>query len=166
MDSARADQGAGNGGVRLLRALGWRYWLAAAFASILVALLTGIPTDVLPNPWFTRMTPVRTLDLVYWPVTSVLVGLLFATFVLPKACRIRPPGTTGIVSGALAWFAIGCPICNKLVVALLGISGALSTFAPIQPFLGAFAILLSAFALWVRLRMARPVLLAAPLLAA
>lgn len=33
-------------------------------------------------------------------------------------------------------FAIGCPICNKLAVIALGVSGALAYFAPIQPTLG------------------------------
>ncbi len=32
-----------------------------------------------------------------------------------------------------AVFAIGCPVCNKLVVLALGFSGALAYFEPIQP---------------------------------
>lgn len=31
--------------------------------------------------------------------------------------------------------AEGCPICNKLVVSLIGVSGALSYWAPLQPVL-------------------------------
>jgi hypothetical protein len=32
-----------------------------------------------------------------------------------------------------AVFAVGCPICNKIVVGLLGVSGALGVWAPLQP---------------------------------
>jgi len=36
--------------------------------------------------------------------------------------------------------AIGCPVCNKLVVGLLGVSGALSVWAPIQPALAVLSV--------------------------
>jgi hypothetical protein len=49
-------------------------------------------------------------------------------------------------------FAVGCPICNKLVVAVLGAGGALSYFGPAQPVLGAASIVLLGAALALRLR--------------
>ena len=36
----------------------------------------------------------------------------------------------------LSFFSVGCPICNKLVVFLLGIGGAMTFFNPLRPFLG------------------------------
>lgn len=33
-------------------------------------------------------------------------------------------------------FAVGCPACNKIAVILLGTSGALNLWAPVQPVLG------------------------------
>lgn len=123
-----------------------RYLLAAAAASVLAAAAVGIPTDVLPNPWFQRMTPVRTLDVVLWPLVSISVGALLATYALP-----RSRGTGGIAGGAggglLGTFAVGCPVCNKLVVMVLGVSGALTYFEPIQPVLGIAAVGLAVFAL-------------------
>ena len=53
---------------------------------------------------------------------------------------------------ALAWFAVGCPVCNKIALLALGYSGALTWFAPAQPYLAAAALLLTAGALVVRLR--------------
>ena len=130
-----------------MRALRSRRYLAALPVGILAAALaTGIPTDIVPNPWFTRMTPVRALDLVLWPLTSVVVGALAATFVFGLGGDRRPPGVAA-GSGIAATFAIGCPVCNKLVVALLGISGALNYFAPIQPVLGLGALALAVWAL-------------------
>lgn len=138
--------------------------LCAALFSAIAALVTGIPTDVLPNPWFTRMTPVRPLDLIIWPLSSLLIGLLLATYVTPRPARsgwraLLPfsreaprPGGSSIAGGITTVFAIGCPICNKLVVLVLGLSGALTYFAPIQPLLGALAVLVPLWALRQRIR--------------
>ena len=58
----------------------------------------------------------------------------------------------GVAGGVLAWFAVGCPVCNKLALVALGYSGAISYFAPLQPFLAAAALALTAGAVVVRLR--------------
>jgi hypothetical protein len=116
-----------------------RFLLAILPATLAVALVTGIPTDVLPNPWFQRMTPVRTLDVVLWPLISLASGSLLATYALPGANSGRElKGGAG--GGLLGVFAIGCPVCNKLVVAAIGVSGALTFFEPIQPLLGVLAV--------------------------
>lgn len=136
----------------VVRLLGWRYWAAAGVASIGTAVLIGIPTDVLPNPWFTRMTPVRPLDYVFWPSTSLLVGMLLASYLLPAGALGQAGRRVGFGSGLLGWLAIGCPICNKLIVGLLGVSGALQYFGRLQPLLGFAGVVLAAGALAVRLR--------------
>ena len=123
-----------------------RYLLAFAAARALTAAAVGTPTDLLPNPWFERMTPVRTLDVLLWPLVSLSVGALLGTYALP-----RWRGSDGLAGGAggglLGAFAVGCPVCNKLVVTVLGVSGALTYFEPIQPLLGVVAVGLAVFAL-------------------
>ena len=42
----------------------------------------------------------------------------------------------------LSLFAVGCPICNKLVVMAVGVSGALNWFAPLQPLLAGGSLVL------------------------
>ena len=122
--------------------------LGAAFA----ALALGIPTDVIPNPLFGRMTPVRAQDYLFLGLTALLAGLLAASYALPqtRACSIEQGKTT--LGGFLSFFAIGCPTCNKLVVLLLGTSGALNLFEPIQPLLAALSFGLLGVALWFRWR--------------
>lgn len=132
-----------------------RYLLASLGAIVLTALMLGIPTDLVPNPWFTRMIEAEPLNYFFWIATSILGGALLATYMLPGgAARSGSARTTGAVwgGGTLGLLAVGCPICNKLVVTLLGVSGALNYFAPLQPILGAVAVLLAASALVVRLR--------------
>jgi hypothetical protein len=51
----------------------------------------------------------------------------------------------------LTTFAVGCPICNELVVGLIGVSGALSYWAPIQPALGVLSVALLGAGLAIRL---------------
>jgi len=54
--------------------------------------------------------------------------------------------------GVLSFFAVGCPVCNKLVVLAVGVSGALSYWAPVQPFLAAASVALLGLAAHRRLR--------------
>ncbi|HIW67205.1 MAG TPA: hypothetical protein H9878_03610, partial [Candidatus Dietzia merdigallinarum] len=64
----------------------------------------------------------------------------------------RRSSRLGFVGAFLAWFAVGCPVCNKLALLVLGYSGAITWFAPMQPFLAVIALVLTAVALVVRLR--------------
>ena len=122
---------------------------AAATAAVI-----GIPTDVIANPWFTRKVPVRASDVVVLIALSVVTGALAATYATSEH-RAAGPGRVGLGSGILGWFAVGCPVCNKLGVALLGVSGATGVFALLQPALGALAVTLAIVALAVRLRAIR-----------
>ncbi|MYS66003.1 hypothetical protein GTW66_18745 [Streptomyces sp. SID5473] len=54
----------------------------------------------------------------------------------------------------LSVLAVGCPVCNKLVVLALGMSGAMSYWAPAQPVLAIASVALLAHALAGRLRTA------------
>ena len=134
-----------------------RWWVAAAVA-LGFGLVIAIPTALIDNPLFTRMIPPTWWA---WPaliVSSVLAGLLVATYVArpgsdgpdqPDQARARRGGAVG---GVLTFFAVGCPICNKLVLLALGTAGALTWFEPIQPVLQLLAVVLLAGALVVRLR--------------
>ena len=81
-------------------------------------------------------TPTCPLDYVFWVAGSVLVGMLLA---LPREQRTELPGAA---AGVATLLAVSCPVCNKVVVALIGVSGALDVFAPFQPVLGVGALVL------------------------
>jgi hypothetical protein len=128
-----------------------RRWLVAALASVLAALGMGIPTGVIRTSLYTRMTPVTWWDYPIWALSAAGLGLLAATYV--KLGRADSGGSgRALGGGILSTFAIGCPICNKLVVALLGVGGALNYWAPIQPLLGLASIGLLLVTLAIRLR--------------
>jgi hypothetical protein len=119
-----------------------------------VALALGVPTDVIPNPWFGRVVGVRPADVAVLIALSLLTGALAATYAIAGRSGASTP-RAGVGSGVLGWLAIGCPVCNKLVVLLLGASGATTVFEPVQPVLGAGAVALAAVALVVRVRAIR-----------
>lgn len=121
-------------------------WWRAAVGAALAAAVVGVPTDVIDTPWFTRMTPLRGWE---WPLLAATALLTAIWAGLPGPTRgVAPVGLPG-VAGALA---AGCPVCNKVVVALLGASGAFGIWAPIQPALGALSVLALLGAVIVRLR--------------
>lgn len=97
------------------------------------------------------MTPTRPQDYVFWVIASALLG---ATIALKR--RGNRAADTSVVGGGLGTFlAIGCPVCNKIVVATLGTAGALNVFAPLQPLLGVASLALIAWGLrsaWIDAR--------------
>ena len=126
-------------------------WLVAGAATTLAALAVGIPTGVVRTSLYRRMTPVTWWDYPVWMASAAVLGLLAATYL-----RARPVPSGGggraLGGGVLATLAIGCPICNKIVVALIGVSGALGYWAPLQPILGLSCVALLLVALVARLR--------------
>jgi hypothetical protein len=122
-------------------------WVVTAFTSVVTFLLIGIPTDIIPNPIFGREIAVTSWSLSVLVSTSILSGLLLATYV--AGTQSKSDSRTMKVGGAgtfLAYFAVGCPVCNKLALVALGYSGALQYFAPIQPYLAALSVALLFYA--------------------
>lgn len=148
-----------------------RRGVVALAAAVLTALVIGVPTVVIPNPVFGRAVPVTWWSYPVLAVVAVLSGLLIATYVKDPTDRRddpvvsrKEPGADGdalegqdpvarrgVVAGALSFFAVGCPVCNKVVLLALGSSGALTWFAPLQPLLALLSIAGLGWALRVRL---------------
>jgi len=131
-----------------------RRWLAAVVGAVTAALVIGVPTGIVSTSFYTRMTPVTWWDYPVWAVSALLVGLTAATYIrVPDAVSgTRGRGSRTLGATLLSAFAVGCPICNKLVVGLIGVSGALNYWAPLQPVLGVMSIGLLAAGLAFRLR--------------
>jgi hypothetical protein len=135
-----------------LRAWPARRWAVAAAATVGFALFVAIPTDLVDTPVFGREIPPTWWA---WPsllVSSVLGGLLVATYVNPVLADTAPTRRGGYAGGLLTFFAVGCPVCNKLVLLALGSAGALTWFEPVQPLLQVAAVGLLTWALLARLR--------------
>ena len=114
--------------------------VVAVVAASAFLVVIAVPTDLIDTPWFSREIPPTWWS---WPsmvVTAVLAGLLAATYVNPRSANSQIEGRDdgrrhGIAGGLLTFFAVGCPVCNKLVLIALGSAGAMTWFAPLQPLL-------------------------------
>lgn len=147
--------GSVSSGVASLVSWSARRWLIVALAGVAAALITGIPTGIVQPGFYARMTPVTWWDYPFWALSAVLIGLTAATYVRVGAEieGVAPDRSKRTLRATLLTaFAVGCPICNKLVAAVLGISGALTYFAPVQPLLGVISVGLLVAGLAVRLR--------------
>lgn len=141
-----------------------RRWVAAAGATLISALVLGLPTEMIPNPIFGRQIEAPGWTYAAFALSAVLAGLLLATYVRnePLPATDRDPDDEEpelgadekrfTLGGLLAFLAIGCPTCNKLVVLALGSSGALRWFEPVQPVLALAGIALLGYALRRRLQ--------------
>lgn len=124
--------------------------------ALAIAIIIGIPTGIIETPFYTRMTPVLWWNYPVWATSAALTGALVATYVRqPAAMTQMTQGGKTFAGNMLSLFAVGCPICNKLVVMALGVSGALTWFAPAQPFLAVGSLALLGYALWQRIQRAR-----------
>ena len=145
---------------------GWsrRRWTVAVLGGVITALVVALPTAVIPNPVFGRA-----IETTWWSypvviVTGILGGLLVATYVrepvdsggapapADEVDEVDRASKLGMAGAVVSFFAVGCPVCNKLVLLALGASGAVTWFAPIQPVLAVLSIVLMAVALRIRLR--------------
>jgi hypothetical protein len=152
-----------------LRALADRRLLLHALAwTIVSALAFGVVTAIIPNPVFGRSVAPEPFAIWTWLLSAPLMGLVMATYTAPippsplrlvalepavAAAADRRSTTLGSVAGVGAFLAIGCPVCNKIALVLLGASGAMSVYAPIQPFIGAASLVLLAVTAAWRLRL-------------
>ena len=136
----------------------------AALAALGTFLLIGIPTVIIPNPVFGREVPVRWWEYPVLAATVLLTAAWFGIRSAREAGTARADGrevgeserpaivTVGVMT---AWFAVACPVCNKIVLLLLGTTGALGVWAPMQPWLAALSLALLAGAVVCRWK-ARP----------
>lgn len=135
--------------VGALRSLPAGTWLRTLPYAALAALLIGIPSDLIDTPIFGRPVEARSIDYVIWAITALLIGLIFAIRI-PDNPALNEDARP-VWGGFVSFLAVGCPVCNQLVVALVGTSGALSWWAPVQPVVGLLAIGILVFALRRRL---------------
>lgn len=130
----------------LLRGLPPTTVLRLAPYAVIAAILIGVPSDLIDTSWFGRPVEIRATDYVIWIVTSLLIGLIFAISVDSEVDESR-----AVWGGFMSFLAVGCPVCNQAVVVLVGTSGALSWWAPVQPLVGLLAVGILLYALKQRL---------------
>ena len=116
-----------------------KYISYGIITSIIVFFLFGIPTALIKTPFFARMIEAAALDYFFLISMSILIGIYAALYFYNKNKRGKICAYSGAFSGL---FAVSCPICNVLLVALFGASGVMLYLEPLRPILGWLAIIL------------------------
>jgi hypothetical protein len=137
--------------------------------TVVSGLLFGLVSAIIPNPVFGRSVAPEPFAYWVWLLSAPLMGLVLATYIVPAG-----PATTvaaqplaisdadvldrrstrlGSAAGFAAFLAIGCPVCNKAALVLLGASGAMTIWAPLQPIIGAASLILLVVTVAWRLRL-------------
>lgn len=143
-------------GLRMWRS---RQYLVALAVAVGFGVLLGLSTVLIPNSLFSREIATVWWNYPVWILTSVGAGMLAATYVKTPEVAVMDAADSadkkttrmGVAGGVLTWFAVGCPVCNKIALLALGYSGAMTWFAPVQPLLAVGAMLLTGIALVWRL---------------
>jgi hypothetical protein len=123
----------------------------------LAALAFGVPTALVPTPYFIRMVPATPLDYVFLLLTAGLLGTFVALHLRGRAQagdKGKGEGTAfgGVLGGIVAF---GCPICNKLLIALLGVSAVLTYIDPYRPLIGALSVAALGAAVYLKVKTLR-----------
>jgi len=152
------------------------FLVRAGLWAVTSLLAFGLVSAIIPNPVFGRQIPPEPFAIAVWLASAPLMGLVMATYVSPLPITAtarslaasadvvgafatepiadeRRGSTFGMFAGLGAFLAIGCPVCNKVALLLLGASGAVTVFAPLQPAIGAASLALLAATLVWRLRL-------------
>ena len=120
-------------------------------AFLLLLALFSILTAIVPNPYFTRMMPVRWFDYLFLILTALLsgayVGLWHYQRKNDSTCDYMAMG--GTLGGV---FSFGCAMCNQLLMTLLGATAVMAYFMPIQPLLGLASVGILSYAIWKKWR--------------
>ena len=141
-----------NNYLTILRAWSIRRWITVAVSAIITVLVISIPTAVLENSVFGREIAVTSWSVPVIVITSILSGLLFATYVKNDSANTEDTSLKIGTAGAFfSFLAVGCPVCNKIALVALGYSGAMNYFAPVQSFLAFAGVAILAYALIMRL---------------
>ena len=112
----------------------WKYVFIGIIASIVIFLIYGIPTDLIPNKYFIRMIPIELTDYIFLSFTSIMLGTYIAlSYYDKKAKKCDYTAYGGAVVGI---FAVGCPICNVALISLFSATTILTYFEPYRPILG------------------------------
>ena len=125
-----------------------KYAMIAIGLAIVLFIILGIPTALVPNPFlnYVRMIPATPLDYFFLATTSVLFAVLISLKLYYKS--EKQVGAKELAGGAAGFITFSCPICNMLLVALLGGATIMAFIEPLRPILGVISIAILSYLIY------------------
>ena len=102
--------------------------------SLIIFVLLGFLTVLIPNVYFTRMTPVSFFDYIFLFFTSLLSGTYLSFHQYLKKNKNLKCDFTATGEGMGGFLGFGCSIGNKILIFLLGVIGVINYIEPYHPF--------------------------------
>ena len=118
----------------------WRRLLQGLAVTVFTFAGLGTLSALWDNPLFFRMTPAGALEIALLLVLSLLLGVYVA--IKRPRCSVRTAGA-GTVLGFLG---VACPVCNKLLLLLIGGDILLTYFEPVRIYVALAGVMLAAWA--------------------
>jgi len=114
--------------------------LYGVISGIVIFLVLGIPTALLPTGLYKRMIEATTFDYIFLFAVPILFGVFISIYLKNKKTRKR----TCVAAGGFAsgWLAVICPICTTFLVYIFGASLLLTYFDPVRPLFGFISIVI------------------------
>jgi uncharacterized membrane protein len=121
-----------------------KYISFGIFFSLVIFVLFGVISALIPTRYFTRMIESKNLDYLFLTLTSLLLGSYISLSIYQKN---RENKCDYIMGGGtiLGFFSFGCPICNVFLVSIFGASAILTYLEPYRPVFGLISIGLLGF---------------------
>ena len=119
----------------------------ALSVAVAAAMFVGLGTvaALWENPLFMRMTPTGGFEITLLLLLSVLAGIYVG---LPRTeCGKRTAGTGSVIG----FLGIACPVCNKILVLLVGSALLLEYYEPMRLYLALGGVVLMGAAIWLKL---------------
>lgn len=128
------------------------YFSIGIILTVLIFLLFGIPTALIPTSFYTRMIEVKMIDYIFLSLTSILLAVYF-TLVIARRKQVKQSGGNLAFSGTLfGIFSFGCPICNVILVTIFGATAILTYFEPYRSWLGIVSVVMLSLAVYYQVK--------------
>lgn len=140
--------------IKLVRYWSRKQWRTTVLAASVSFLVIGTVGQTLPWTASGRTFPVVWWNYVTLVASSLLIGLIVATFVVAggrRRSRVGGAASTG-VAGTAATIAMACPVCNPIAIPLLGAGGVFAFLAPDRGVIALASVVFLALTLVLRMR--------------
>ncbi len=133
---------------KILKKENTKFFLIGGISSLIISLLIGIPTDVIPNKFYKRMIPPTKLDLFFLVAISLMLGIYIGLFFYLKPKKKKQKNAAAYTGVAGSFLAISCPICIQFLVLIFGTAALMAYLEPLRPYIGFLSIGLIGFGLY------------------
>tara|TARA_B100002003_G_C14155899_1_gene556495 strand:+ start:3046 stop:3471 length:426 start_codon:yes stop_codon:yes gene_type:complete len=120
--------------------------------SLLFFLLLGITTDIIPTIFYKRMIQTSKLDYVFLISTSIMLGGYLTMNLYGKSKLGKKEDVVAMGGGITGLFAFGCPMCNAILITILGTGSIMFYYDYIRPLVGILSVCIIAFSMYFLLR--------------